>query len=132
MMKQTTRACVTAALGLASAMAFAIPPRQLITHNTTDLDSNAFVAGTIPSQHPTKAHSDGKVFWTAVRMACYGHVINGACPALIKVGTNTANPIELGMLYMDLTTGVITPSELHNHGYAMIVNGPGETTLYQE
>jgi hypothetical protein len=131
-MKRTTRACITAALGLVSAMAFAVPPRQLITHNTTDLDSNAFVAGTIPSQHPTKAHSDGKVLWTAVRMACYGHVVDGKCPALIKVGTNTPNPIELGMLYMDLTTGTITPSELHANGYVMIVNGPAESTLYQE
>jgi len=131
-MKRTTRACITAALGLVSAMAFAVPPRQLITHNTTDLDSNAFVAGTIPSQHPTKAHSDGKVLWTAVRMACYGHVVGGKCPALIKVGANTPNPIELGMLYMDLTTGIITPSELHANGYVMIVNGPAESTLYQE
>ncbi len=131
-MKRTTRAGITAALGLVSAMALAIPPRQLITHNTTDLDSNAFVAGTIPSQHPTKAHSDGKVLWTAVRMACYGHAVNGKCPALIKIGTNTASPMELGMVFMDLTTGIITPSELHAHGYAMVVNGPAETTLYQE
>ena len=131
-MKRTTRAGITAALGLVSAMALAVPPRQLITHNTTDLDSNAFVAGTIPSQHPTKAHSDGKVLWTAVRMACYGHVVNGKCPALIKVGANTANPIELGMLYMDLNTGIITPTELHANGYVMMVNGPAETTLYQE
>jgi len=131
-MKRTTRACITAALGLASAMAFAVPPRQLITHNTSDLDSNAYVAGTIPSQHPTKAHSDGKVLWASVRMACYGHVVNGKCPALIKVGANTDHPIELGMLYLDLTTGAITPSELHSNGYAMIVNGPAETTLYQE
>lgn len=131
-MKRTTRASITAALGLASAMAFAVPPRQLVTHNTTDLDSNAFVAGTIPSQHPTKAHSDGKVLWTAVRMACYGHVVDGKCPALIKIATNTANPIEVGMVYMDLNTGIITPSELHANGYAMIVNGPAETTLYQE
>lgn len=131
-MKPITRTCITLALGLASSLALAIPPKQLITHNTTDLDSNAFVAGTIPSQHPTRAHSDGKVLWAAVRMACFGHVVNGKCPALIKVGTNTANPIELGMLSMDLTTGAITPSELHSNGYAMIVNGPAETTLYEE
>ena len=131
-MKPITRTCITLALGLASSLALAIPPKQLITHNTTDLDSNAFVAGTIPSQHPTRSHSDGKVLWAAVRMACFGHVVNGKCPALIKVGTNTANPIELGMLSMDLTTGAITPSELHSNGYAMIVNGPAETTLYEE
>jgi len=131
-MKRSTRTCITLALGLASSLALAVPPRQLITHNTTALDSNAFVAGTIPSQHPTKAHSDGKVLWAAVRMACFGHVTNNTCPALIKIGTNTAHPIELGMLSMDLSTGVITPSELHSNGYAMIVNGPAETTLYQE
>ncbi len=107
-------------------------PKQLITHNTTDLDSNAFVDGTIPSQHPTKAHSDGKVLWTAVKMACFGHTTNGKCKALIKMASNSGNPIEVGMLILDISSGEITPQRLNANGYTIIVNGPGETTIAKE
>jgi len=107
-------------------------PKQLITHNNTDVDSNAYVAGTIPSQHPTKAHSESKVFWTSVRMACYGHTVDGKCPALIKMGTNTPEPVDLGVVELDLNTGDITPTELHGNGYTMTVNGAGETTLTKD
>ncbi len=37
-------------------------PKHMITHNKTDFESNAYVDGVIPSQHPTRAHSDGRVF----------------------------------------------------------------------
>ena len=107
-------------------------PKLLITHNTTDFESNAFVAGTIPSQHPTKAHSDNKVFWATVKLACFGHITNGKCPALIKMKTDTAEPVELGYVEMDIATGVITPSELHANGYTMLVNGIGESTLIKD
>ena len=104
-------------------------PTMLITHNTTDLESNAFVGGTIPSNHPSKAHSDNKVSWVAVKMACFGHTSGTLCPALIKVGTNTPYPIEIGTVIMDLKTGDIKPKQLSANGYTIIVNGPGETTL---
>lgn len=116
------------ALILFAATVFAAP-KHLITHNSTDVESNAFVAGTIPSQHPTKPHSDGKVFWTAVKLACFGHSIDGKCTALIKMATNTANPITIGTLTMDLYSGDITPLQLSENGYTITVNGPGETTL---
>ncbi len=116
------------ALSLFAATALAAP-KHLITHNNTDLESNAFVAGTIPSQYPTKAHSEGRVFWTAVRLACFGHSVNGKCTALIKMATNTPNPITVGTLTMDLVSGEITPLQLSANGYTITVNGPGETTL---
>ena len=118
-------------LSLTTLIVMATPPKQLITHNNTDVESNAFVAGTIPSHHPTKAYSESKVGWSEVRLACYGHVVNGTCPALIKMATgpNDTNPVDLGMVSMDLNTGIITPSILTANGYTMIVNGPGETTL---
>ncbi len=128
-MKKTTRLWTVLALSLTSSLSFAVPPKQLITHNQTNLESNAFVAGTIPSQHPTKANSDGHVIWASVRMACFGHLTNGRCPALVKLASNTPNPIELGMVTIDLSTGDIEPKELHANGYSMIVNGPAETTL---
>lgn len=115
-------------LSLFAATALAAP-KQLITHNTTDVESNAFVAGSIPSQHPTKPHSDGKVFWTAVKMACFGHTVNGKCNALIKMATNTPNPLEVGILSLDINTGHITPQQLNANGYTITVNGPGETTI---
>jgi hypothetical protein len=128
--KQFVRTLVAVTLGLTTTALMA-SPRQLITHNMTDVESNAFVAGTIPSQHPAKAYSDSKVVWTEVRMACFGHTINGKCSALIKMGTgpNDSEIVDLGMVTLDLNTGIITPSTLSANGYTMTVNGPGETTL---
>lgn len=120
---------ITLSLYAATALA---APKQLITHNTTDVESNAFVAGTIPSQHPTRPHSDGKVLWTAVKMACFGHTVNGKCSALIKMATNTGNAKEVGMLIMDINTGEITPQRLSANGYTITVNGPGETTIVKD
>ncbi len=48
------------------------------------------------------------------------------------MATNTANPIELGSVVMNLDTGEIVPNELHANGYALYVNGPGETTLMKD
>jgi hypothetical protein len=114
-------------LGIISA-AFA-SPKQLITHNNTSVESNAFIDGVIASQHPTKAHTDNKVFWASVKVACYGRVINNSCNALIKMETDTANPVELGWVSMNLVTGEILPKTLIANGYRLDVNAPGETTL---
>ncbi|NDH08248.1 MAG: hypothetical protein EBY16_01280 [Gammaproteobacteria bacterium] len=113
------------------ASAFAAP-KQLITHNYTDVESNAFINGVIGSQHPTKAHSDNKVFWPSVKLACYGHVSNNLCSALIKMKTDTDNPIDLAWVSVNLLTGEITPNEVSNNGYKLVVNGPGETSIYKE
>ena len=118
-------------LSLIAATAIAAP-KHLITHNNTDLESNAFIDGTIPSQHPTKPHSDNKVFWTAVKLACFGHTVNNRCSALIKMGTNTPNPIDVGVLTMDLNSGDINPKVIKANGYTIIVNGPGETTILKD
>lgn len=116
----------------ATSSAAATPPRQLITHNTTNTESNAFIDDNIPSQYPTKAHSDSKVFWTVVKMACFGHTVNGKCSALIKMETDTTHPLSIGKVYVDIETGDITPKQLSAHGYTITVNGPGETTLSQD
>lgn len=126
------KSLATLALGLFTLTAMAAPPKQLITHNVTDVESNAYVAGIVPSQHPTRPHTDGKVFWTAVRMACFGHTVNGKCAALIKMATNTDNPVEIGTVTVDLNTGDITPKLISANGYSITVNGPGETTLTKD
>lgn len=128
-MNRLKNGILATSLLMISTVVLAVPPKQLITHNTTDVDSNAYVASTIPSQHPTKAHSDSKVFWTSVRMACYGHIVNGKCPALIKMGVNTNNPVDIGIVELDLNTGEITPMQISGNGYTLIVNGPGESTI---
>ncbi len=130
-MKKRTLLGSTLALVLGSSLAFAVPPKLLITHNQTNYETNAFVAGKIPSQHPTKANSEGRVIWASVRMACFGHVKGGRCPALVKIGTDTDHPLELGTVTIDLNTGDIQPKELHASGFSMIVNGPAETTIYE-
>ena len=127
-MNRLIKVVTAGALGLCAATAIAAP-KQLITHNTTNAESNAFVDGTIPSQHPTKPHSDGKVYWTAVKMACFGHTVDGKCNALILMETNTATPVTIGTLVMNLDSGDITPKQLSAHGYTITVNGPGETTI---
>jgi hypothetical protein len=132
-MRRLIKTVIAIAMGLtASAQLFAAPPKQLITHNLTNFESNAFIAGTIASPYPTKAHSDGKVFWGAVRMTCFGHIIDGKCAALIRIGTDTNNPIELGTVELNIETGAITPNMIHANGYQMVVNGLGETTITQE
>lgn len=127
-MSQLRHLLVAATLSITATTALA-SPTSLITHNTTDVESNAFIAGTIKSNYPTKAHSDNHVSWVSVKMACFGRTVNGKCSALIKMGTNTPNPVDLGYVIMDLNTGDITPKQLSGNGYTLIVNGPGETTL---
>lgn len=129
MIKRFSRFTTLVSLTIATTVAFASPPKQLITHNLTDDESNAYVAGVVPSQHPTKPHSDGKVLWAAVKMACFGHITNNKCWAVIKMRTNTANPVEIGQLSIDMETGEIMPEQIVGNGYTMTVVGPGETSI---
>lgn len=128
-MTRITHLFISTWLAIITSNALAITPKKMITHNMTDVQSNAFVADVIPSTHPTAAHNDGSVDWISVRMACTGYTVNFKCSALIKMSTDTNNPIDLGTLTVDLRTGEITPTQLKNNGYTLTVNGPGETTI---
>lgn len=119
------------ALSLSAVAAFAAPA-FLTTYNNTNEESNAFVAGTIPSPHPTAPHSTRQVSWTLVKIACYGHSTNNKCTALIKMATNTANPIPVGTVTMDLLTGDITPKTLSANGYTITVNGIATATITKD
>lgn len=131
-MKSMLKSLTAITLCLSAAAVFAAPD-YIITHNETDVASNAYVAGTIPSPYPTPAHSSRQVYWNMVRLACYGYTTaDNKCSALIKMATETNEPIELGYVTMDLVTGEITPKQLSNNGYTLTVNGPGETTLTQD
>ncbi len=125
---KSLRALLTAAsLGLATTAISS--PVVFITHNTTDFESNAYVAGTIKSHYPSKPHTDNKVSWVSIKMACFGHMTDSKCPAIIKMATNTANPIDIGLMTMDVNTGEISPKQISGNGFTIIVNGPGETTI---
>ena len=67
-----------------------------------------------------------------VRLACYKHTTDGKCAALIKMATNTGNPIHVGYVYMDLNTGDITPKSLSANGYTITVNGSGEASIAKD
>jgi len=116
---------ITLSLGATVALA---APAFLTTHNNTSEQSNAFIDGA-PSPYPTLAHSTRQVYWNFVRLACYGHSTNNKCSAVIKMATDTANPIELGTVTMDTETGDITPHQMSAKGYTFTVNGLGETTI---
>ena len=122
-----------AALGLSTFAAVALAaPANFVAHNNTDEESNAFIAGTIPSPTPTKPHSTNKTAWFVVKMACFGHMKGNRCPAVVKMATNTSQPIVVGELEMDLETGDISPKTLSGNGYTVIVNGPGEATINKD
>jgi hypothetical protein len=133
-MKLMLKSLTAITLSLSTLSAFAMPT-YLTTHNETDVESNAFVVGSgqqTPSPYPTLAHSTRQVYWTAVRMACYGKTTGNKCSAVIKMETNTSNPVEIGTLAMDLVTGEITPAVLKANGYTVTVNGPGESTITKD
>ena len=115
-------------LGLSSQFALAAPA-ALLTHNHTNVESNAYVDGLIKSPYPSPAKADNRVAWISVRIACTGHIVNNKCNALVKMATNTANPIDLGWVEMDMLSGEINPKEVDGNGYHLVVNGPAEVTL---
>lgn len=127
-MNLLTKSLSAVALSLSALTVFA-GPAYLTTHNKTNEESNAFIAGTIPSPYPTAANSSRQVYWNLVKLACFGHTTNGKCSALIKMATNTDHPVDLGTVLMDLSTGDITPKQLSHNGYTLFVNGPGEATV---
>jgi hypothetical protein len=131
LMKVMFKSISALVLSLSAAATFA-SPIFLITHNETDLESNAYVAGTIPSPYPTIPNSTRQIYWNMVRIACYGHSVNGKCIAVIKMATDTDHPIEIGTVSMDLDTGVISPSKISANGYTFTVNDIAEGTLTKD
>lgn len=131
------RKFIAGLIALYGCSAWAIPS-VLVTHNHTNVESNAFIDGVIPSLYPTKPHSDSRVIWNAVRLACHGHTRGNICVALIKMGTDTPNPIDIGYVTLNLLSGEIQfrdfpgNQEIHANGYRVIINGKAETTLEKE
>ena len=108
MLKNKLTLAILGAMGMAS-VAFAAP-KQMVTHNHTDVESNAYIDGVIGSQFPTKPYSDNKVFWASVKLACYGHINpQHECRSLVRMATNSDNPVDLGWMTVNLVTGELNP-----------------------
>lgn len=103
-------------------------PDYLVTHNKTDVESNAYIAG-IASVYPVKPNSERSISWYLVRLACWGHATNDICEAEIFMDTKSKKPVSVGIMKMNLKTGEITPKQSSKNGYCATVSGPGETTL---
>lgn len=127
LMKFILQSLSALSLGLSTMAAFAAP-KALITHNLTDKESNAYVAGA-PSPYPTPAMKTKEIAWNYVRMACFGHATNDVCEAEVKMETDTSNPVLIGRVQMNLKTGEISPKILSANGYTIKVNGLAETTI---
>lgn len=122
---------ITLLLCLATSLSYATP-RQLITHNDTAYQSNAFLGAglNMPSPKPTAANSTNQVFWGIVQVICGKRT--GSCDALIKMKTDTSNPVNIGKLTLNLDTGDITPKVLSHNGFTVTVLGVGETRITED
>ncbi|WP_133127040.1 hypothetical protein [Legionella nagasakiensis] len=130
-MNRLLKTLAIATLSVTATTVFAAPA-QLITHNDTAFQSNAYVGPSldIASPHPTKAHSTNRVFWGVVQVICGKRT--GFCNALIKMKTDTASPVTVGQVTLNLDTGDITPKSMKANGFTVTVIGPGETRITQD
>lgn len=104
-----------------------VAPKQLITHNLTNVWSEAYVNDLIRQEkHASRPNETNYVPWAEVTLACHGR----PCWAVVKMNTKGAM-VDLCRVDLDLRTGIITPEAkcAGNNGYALTVNGPGEVTL---
>ncbi|MDR3502514.1 MAG: hypothetical protein P4L79_08015 [Legionella sp.] len=100
-------------------------PTHYITHNNTKWETNVIVKG-VDSPFPTLPYSTRKVAWRMVRLGCG---ITPVCAAVIKVATDTSDPIEIGTLYMDMDSGKITPQQISAQGYTAKVKDIAEVII---
>lgn len=126
-MNRLTIYTATLALGLLAPVATAAP-KFMITHNLTNVQTNAFV-DSVPAPFPTKPNSSSRTGWVIVKMGCSTHAAEGICPAQIKMATDTPSPVVVGTVFVDLESGNISPGMIAGGGYTLTVNGPGEITL---
>ncbi|KTD63879.1 hypothetical protein [Legionella spiritensis] len=124
--------CCALALGVSFyAGSVSASPKAMVTHNQTSMTTNAYVDG-VAAPKPAMPHSTTSVPWFFVKAGCDKHVGDGICPAVIKMNIDSDSPIEVGTLYVDLHSGVISPAEISAHGFTITVNAPGEITVMEE
>ncbi|USQ15393.1 hypothetical protein J2N86_14175 (plasmid) [Legionella lytica] len=121
------KSILTIALSITTVTALATPTHY-ITHNDTQWETNVVVKG-VESPFPTLPYSTRKVAWRMVRLGCG---ITPVCAAVIMVATDTAEPIEVGTLYMDMESGELTPKRISAHGYTAQVKDIAEVMITQD
>ncbi len=125
------KALAAGSFALLTAQALAAPT-NMVTHNRTSVESNAYIAGT-PSIYPTKPHSDKTLNWFLVKLACFGHTdSNNNCEAEIFMNSNQPEKFSLGIMRMNLDTGEITPTRIDKGKYHLQVVKSGEVTLTED
>ncbi|WP_133131171.1 hypothetical protein [Legionella yabuuchiae] len=130
-MSRFTKALIGASLSLSAAIAFAIPPSELVSHNNTDVQTQAFLGPNLDlPQQPTEPGAVKRVSWVSVRILCMNTPKPGICPAKIKL--NTVPQTTLGIVEMNLKNGDINPKVLSANGYKMTVVKPGEIVFTKE
>ncbi|GGI80283.1 hypothetical protein [Legionella impletisoli] len=124
-MSRFTKALIGASLSLAAAASFALPPTELVSHNNTDVSSQAYLGPNLDiPQQPTAPGAVKRVSWVSVRILCMNTPKPGICPA--KIALNTTPQTTLGVVELNLATGDINPKVLSANGYKMTVIKPGE------
>ncbi len=106
------------------------PPKAFITHNLTNTTTNAYV-DEVAAPNPAMPNSTTKISWFIVKTGCQKHKAD-FCPAVIKMDIESDAPVEVGTLYLELESGIITPSKISANGYTVTVNAPGEITVTTE
>jgi len=111
-----------------SALSFSAP-QFLISHNQTLYQSTAYVDGKISLPNTIEPLSDTTTSWITLKRLCFGRSLSSRCPIIIKMGTDTGYPFDLGLIYIDLNSGAITPNQLSFNNVVLRVNNNGELTL---
>jgi hypothetical protein len=119
---------VTAAvLSLASSVALAAPA-NLVVDNNTDFQARAYVKGI--SKNPAEPHSSLSINWSILNLICF---YQATCEAEVKVKTDSNNPLFLGKVTMNMSSGAIDTSKLSQlEGFKVTYLSPGHVRIDKE
>ncbi len=106
-------------------------PSYYTTHNRSSSETQLSVSETRSYSFKTAAKSSTKIEWWLLQLACYGQTRPHQCKAVIQAETNSAHPVRIGMLTIDMKSGELFPKYNSNNGYTMSVIGAGEVHIYK-
>lgn len=129
-MKLLTRNTCIVLLSFISNLAFA-EPNYYVTHNSTNVGTTISILEARPYSFYTAPHSSSKVEWWMLQTGCNYYLMNSKCKVIIKTETNFPNPVDVGILTMDMRTGELSPKYISTNGYTISVIGAGEIHIYK-
>lgn len=104
-------------------------PQVLTTHNQTNYQAIAYVDGKISLPKIAEPLSDSSISWVTVNRLCYGRTVNNKCPLVIKMKGLSSYSFDLGVIYMDLNSGEITPKQITFNHIQLNAHNTGELSL---